>query len=112
MESEENLPTMDFLRRMPQQVVGFGEGSIGSWGTLVLSACQKVIATRATEFRPLEDHNSRDVASGNWDLLVRHLTMEARKAHEVGFVAKLVDSTEALAQECSLLHRPGVIKTM
>lgn len=107
LETDENLPTIDLLRRIPYQVIGLAEGNIGCWGTLVLSTCHKVIATRATVFRPMEDHASLDgVVSKNWDLLLRNLTMEAVKALEVGFVAKLVESTEALAQERNLLHRP------
>jgi hypothetical protein len=109
MDTDENLPLMDLLRRIPHQVIGLAEGSIGSWGTLVLSACHKVIATRSTMFRPMEDHTSLDGASGNWDQLVRNMSMEAVKALEIGFVAKLVESTEALAQERNLLHRPVVM---
>jgi hypothetical protein len=107
LETDENLPTIDLLRRIPYQVIGLAEGNIGSWGTLVLSTCHKVIATRATVFRPMEDHASLDgIVSKTWDLLLRNLTMEAVKALEVGFVAKLVEGTEALAQERNLLHRP------
>mmetsp|Transcript_21348 Transcript_21348/g.47237 ORF Transcript_21348/g.47237 Transcript_21348/m.47237 type:complete len:426 (-) Transcript_21348:142-1419(-) len=76
------------LSQIAQPVVGIADGRFGAIGTILLAACDMIIATRSAEFRLDNDPSS----------------LLAQAVAKVGLLTRVVDNAIELQQECEALR--------